>query len=492
MPFKADASFLRFLSMGATGVRRTMETLRDGGFEPIELERYCGSNKIWSTKIKRLRVPDLLCVNTGLRVEVRAKKELKIRMSDTPSNPDRVWDAGLRDEDLVAFVACSFQDGRAVAADEPVFLTVAALRRSAKSSTLGPPKSASEGAERDRTWPATVPSRDGRVLEVDTDRITVEMHADAARPARRQTYRLKGRNSYVRVGDTFKARTTMIAGVPPSLANLYSPAKWQYDPLPALGSKSDVDRYAAVRALAHRPDLGPRRTAALENVTHDEGDDRVVLEAAGVAASLGSSHGETCLSRFIWNNDDRPELRMEAAFILAELGHAPFAHEHLTRIARSGRFRDDELRQAAVWGLGKSGLRRYDDLLSFIDDPDDDVALHAIAGFDRQTPTATVKRLVDDLASGGDRRRAAASAALVAIGSDEVITTLATAARTTPDDWILATLGRMPPARVRRLLAGDHLLTRISPMLLTADGANWLATEGKRADLAFLFAQDIA
>ena len=126
MPFKADASFLRFLSMGATGVRRTMETLRDRGFEPIELERYCGSNKIWSTKIKRLRVPDLLCVNTGLRVEVRAKTELKIRMSDTPSNPDRVWDAGLRDEDLVAFVACSFQDGRAVAADEPVFLTVGA------------------------------------------------------------------------------------------------------------------------------------------------------------------------------------------------------------------------------------------------------------------------------------------------------------------------------------------------------------------------------
>ncbi len=120
------------------------------------------------------------------------------------------------------------------------------------------------------------------------------------------------------------------------------------------------------------------------------------------------------------------------------------------------------------------------------------IALHAIAGFDRQTPTATVKRLVDDLASGGDRRRAAASSALVAIGSDEVITTLAAAARTAPDDWLLATLGRMPPTRVRWLLADDSLLTRISPMLLTADGANWLATEEKRADLGFLLAQDLA
>ena len=29
-------------------------------------------------------------------------------------------------------------------------------------------------------------------------------------------------------------------------------------------------------------------------------------------------------------------------------------------------------------------------------------------------------------------------------------------------------------------------------MLLTADGANWLATEEKRADLGFLLAQDLA
>ena len=132
-----------------------------------------------------------------------------------------------------------------------------------------------------------------------------------------------------------------------------------------------------------------------------------MLEAAGVTASLGSSQGEACLSRFIWTTTIGPN---------------------------------------SVW-----------------------------------KPR-----------SGRDRRRAAASAALVTIGSDEVITTLASAARTAPDDWILATLGRMPPARVRWLLAGDSLLTRISPMLLTADGANWLASEEKRADLGFLLAQDLA
>ena len=318
------------------------------------------------------------------------------------------------------------------------------------------------------------------------------MRGDRTRPERRQTYLLKGKNPYVSPGDTFKARAAMIAGVPPSLADLSSSLSRKYDPIPSLGSSSDVDRYAAVRALAHRHDLGGRRTALLEDVIDDEEDDRVVLEAAGVAASLGSGHGEEWLSEFIWSNDSRPDLRMEAVFVLAELGDTPFARGLLTRIAGSERFRGDELRQAAVWGLGKSGVRRYDDILGFIDDPDDDVALHAIAGFDGHTPPSTIKRLVDELASGGDRRRAAASAALAAIGSDEVITTLAAAAHTTPDDWILATLGRMPPGRVRWLLAGDNLLPRISPLLLTAEGANWLATEAKRGDLSFLLAQDLA
>jgi hypothetical protein len=98
--FKADTSFLRYLSMGAVGARQLMKLMKTAGFEPIELERYCTSNKIWSTKVKRLRLPNILCVRTGLRVEVRAKSDLQIRMSDAPGNPDRRWDVGMRDEDL--------------------------------------------------------------------------------------------------------------------------------------------------------------------------------------------------------------------------------------------------------------------------------------------------------------------------------------------------------------------------------------------------------
>ena len=109
--------------MGAVGVHRTMDRFRDRGFEPIELERYCGSNKIWTTKVKRLRLPDLLCVKTGMRAEVRAKTDLKIRMSDAPANLDRVWDAGLRDDDIVAVITCFDRDDGPEPADDAVYFT---------------------------------------------------------------------------------------------------------------------------------------------------------------------------------------------------------------------------------------------------------------------------------------------------------------------------------------------------------------------------------
>ena len=137
--------------MGAVGVRRTMDRLRERGFEPIELERYCGSNKIWTTKAKRLRLPDLLCVKTGMRIEVRAKTKLAIRMSHSRTKPDRAWDTGLRDDDIVALITCFDTGDGPEPANDAVYFTVGALRASVDRSKLGPPKSASEGAERDLT-----------------------------------------------------------------------------------------------------------------------------------------------------------------------------------------------------------------------------------------------------------------------------------------------------------------------------------------------------
>ena len=493
MGFKADTSFLRFLSMGAVGVHRTMDRLRERGFEPIELERYCGSNKIWTTKVKRLRLPDLLCVKTGMRAEVRAKTDLKIRMSDAPANPDRVWDAGLRDDDIVSLISCFDEEDGPQPADDAVYFTVGALRSSVARSKLGPPKSASEGAERDRTWPATVPTRDGTVLEVTDRRLIVQMNADAERPSRRQSYTLRGKSVYVSPGDTFTAYTTILAGEPPRLADLSSYLPRRYAPLEDLRADTEVDRYAAVKALRFRDDPRHRVIPALEHLIRREAEERVALEAAGSAAALGSGFGQEQITRFIWDNDDRPELRMEAVFVLTELGRSAFTRKQLNRVVSDPRFESDELRQAAVWALGKAGLKCYEDILPFIDDADEDLALHAIGALGADTPLPVINHLVQDLIDGHPRRAPAASEALRIIASDEVLRALisATNAGQPVSDWIVATLGRLPPEKVSAALQGSPLLDRITPMLLVAEGAHWLASETIGTDIAFLLKQNL-
>src|SRR5437016_2222864 len=105
--FKTDESFLQKIAIGATGTRRIFDDLRSAGHDPIELERSSMSFKIWKAiKIKRVRVPDILCLSCARRVESRAKTKLELSMSHSTSNPERGWDFGLDDRDWVAFVRC--------------------------------------------------------------------------------------------------------------------------------------------------------------------------------------------------------------------------------------------------------------------------------------------------------------------------------------------------------------------------------------------------
>ena len=56
---------------------------------------------------------------------------------------------------------------------------------------------------------------------------------------------------------------------------------------------------------------------------------------------------------------------------------------------------------------------------------------------------------------------------------------------------IVATLGRLSPVRVRAALQDSPLLDRIAPILLTAKGAHWLASETTGTDIAFLLKQNL-
>jgi hypothetical protein len=491
MGFKADTSFLRFLSMGAAGARQTMAQMRGAGFEPIELERYCTSNKIWSTKVKRLRLPDILCVRTGLRVEVRAKSDLKIRMSDATKNPDRRWHTGLRDIDLSAFIACFDENGTSVPAEEAVYFTVGDLKLTEDQSELGPAKSASEGAERDRTWASIVPVRNGVVQSVDATTLRVLMNADNQAPQRNQTYQLRGKTPYVAPGDNFVGKASVLAGVPAKRVQLEAYRNQHYDPMADLAADNPVDRYAAVKSLPFRLDKRAVAATAIESRLNVETESRVQLEAAGAGALLGSAQAQDFLEAFVWKHD-AADLRMEAVLILTESKSAA-AGPILLRIANDPQFADDEIRQAAIWGLGKIGLARYADLIPFLGDRESDVVLHAIAGFGADATEAVIDELIHVLLNPNARSAAAASEALRRIGSDLAVRRVveATRAAQTPSEWLFVTLGRFPEAKVRPALAGDPLFSRVSPILLLSGQSNWLAQDAVDIDLKFLFKQNL-
>jgi hypothetical protein len=317
------------------------------------------------------------------------------------------------------------------------------------------------------------------------------MDADDERPKRSQTYQLKGKTPYVEVGERFVEGASILAGLPRRRMQLDAYRRDKYDPFADIAAKDPVDRYAAVKSLPYRPDKKRQAVAAIEERLDDERDERVLLEAAGAGTVLESEKAWKRLETFIWDQE-RVDLRMEAVFILTEL-RSPGARSVLGRVATDQRFADDEIRQAAVWGLGKAGLRKYGDLVPFIGDKDRDVVLHAIAAFGEDTSAPVIDKLIAELVTGDKRTAPAASEALRTIGSDAAIGRLVEAARDNKgtDNWILATLGRLPAKKVRAALKGDPLLDRLKPLLLLSSTSNWLADDAVDIDLKFLLKQNL-
>lgn len=156
--FKSDDSFLRKLAVGAAGTNATIRRLHALGFQPIELERGSRGFKIWKKiKIKRVRVPDVLCQDTGLRFESRGKTKPEISMSHSLKDPNRTWDSGMRDDDWVSIVVIEQCPNSPIETNEisPVhFILVSDLRAAfnANQISITQPKGVEEGSEIRVIW----------------------------------------------------------------------------------------------------------------------------------------------------------------------------------------------------------------------------------------------------------------------------------------------------------------------------------------------------
>lgn len=408
MGFKEDADFARFVSMGAVGSAAVAEDLRERhGHRPIQLERYAMSNKVWQTKVKRLRMPDLVCTACGLRVESRAKSKLGIVLSHSEAIGRR-WDGGgMRDSDLYAFLRTDMSVFPP-RASSPWYFTTESLRESLDLARLSDRKAASEGSEVTLTWPTWVPAKTGRLVGADEDARLVCEWLDGT-VYRYWQWRRWGtrRHLYLDPGEEITANETMVAGVAAPPGDIACPGEvWNIEAF--LGSDDATDRYSAIKAIGalRRTDL----VSSLVDIVDRENDWRIRLETLGSLALVEPEVWTAGIADIALDPELNDEVRIEATFVLSELSTSQ-ALDALEAIASFETRVPSEIRAAATWGLGQGYVARPDALLQFLDDDDFLVRLHALAAID-DLPTEVAETLRTWL-SEDDLERAAAAAKLL-------------------------------------------------------------------------------
>lgn len=485
MGFKEDADFARFLSMGAVGteaVRRDLVLRFD--HRVIELERYAMANKVWQTKVKRLRLPDLVCLRCGRRAESRAKTKLGIVLSHSDA-PGRAWDGGgMRADDLYSFVAVR-DLGDGWVPGRPIYFLTEDLRATLEYARISDRKAISEGSEMTLTWQAWLATADGTLLGVDeSDRI--EYEKVGGRVGRYHHWRAwPARHLYVDPGDAIVGAETLVAGVVPRApaTAIGCPGEiWALED--DLRSADDADRYSAIRAVG--VDRHTELTGAVEEIAVDEEADwRLRIEALAALARLDAERTNE-LAVPATDQDAPIDQRMEVVFVLTELPTRE-SNAVLAAVAADADA-PSELRAAAVWGLGQGPCPEPDLVVPFAADRDDFVALHAIAGLPELTAggVAHVERW---LSADDDRAAAAAGAVLLRFRRvEELIEAVRRGGRAAL--WALRALGDIEPAEVMEVLGdGDgSIVEALQPIWIGQD--DWLR-QGAGEGLTALDAQKV-
>jgi hypothetical protein len=214
------------------------------GHHMIAMAENGRTDRVMGTKT---RMPELLCSDCGLRVDVRPKSKMSLALSHNSEDAERAWDASRREHDVVAFLKCELVDGRYVAGDVVHYAKVGDLRAAGgtlkESHFPGP-----EGNRHYINWPASAPGSAGVVKDVD------EAGIRWAKPDLSE-YLVKvppTQTVYVRAGDFFAPGERLFYGSVPQVANVTCNLAKAWDAVADLASSDILARYAAVRATAER------------------------------------------------------------------------------------------------------------------------------------------------------------------------------------------------------------------------------------------------
>ena len=351
--FKSDESFLEKLAIGAIGARRVMADLQSQGYRPIELERGSSGFKIWkSIKIKRIRVPDILLVDSGTRVESRAKTRLSITMSHSVADETRGWDYGLKNDDYIAFVVCLKSGNEPIdweAENLVQYARVGDLRKAFKDDCViqEHPKGAGEGFESRLTWPSSIASAAGQVSLISGQRLQFKKVGNGRTVTLRLAKKGIALTPRFEQGMSF-AENTILASVVP----IHSSVKRReidqvsfYSDL--LNSRSLSDRYTAAKAFSY---VDASDTSLLQGRLADNDEHIYVrLEAAATLARRGFEEGYHFIRSTL--NGEYLDQKLEAIIALGEIS-SPTSCSLLCQVLKDiGQH--DEIRAGAAWSLGE-------------------------------------------------------------------------------------------------------------------------------------------
>jgi hypothetical protein len=381
--FKTDESFLEKISIGVIGTQQVFSVLQRQGHKPIELERGSMNYKIWKKiKIKRIRVPDILCVDNGIRVESRAKTKLEISMSHSSSDPDRGWDFGMKETDYVAIVICEKNGSEPVdwIADNLVqFISIKALREAEKEQKVifVKPKGAEEGFEARINWPACIATSKGEIIEIDK---TIKYRTEEGRIKWvGLTKGGKRLSPLVKIGDKVQPNQILasVVNVSQTIPDTIVNSNFF---LANLSSLILSERYAAAKALSY---FNEKKviSSLLNKLTDKDEHIYVKLEVAASLCRLGAD-GYTFIRECL--KDTYLQNILEAVIVLAEI-KTDTANKILCNVLLDESF-DPEIRAGAAWGLGeqqnKSALTS---LIASFNSTDENVKIEAARALGKLT-----------------------------------------------------------------------------------------------------------
>lgn len=304
-------------------------------------------------KIKRLRVPDLLCLKCGTRVEARAKTKLEISMSHSLSDPERGWDKGLNDRDVVALSICAKTgEGPTDWKANPLiqFVSAVSLRKAFAENKVvtEKPKGAGEGFELRVTWPSAVGSSDGAISAFTVERLQFKRDPDQRTISLALRKKSISLQPLVQVGDKIRAGQIIASVVPVTVALPCSGNAAPSSFVEMLASPAVADRYTAAKALSHL-----RAAAVSAALTQRMADDRehiyVRLEAAAGLARASDSAGMAFIQQTL--QGQYLEHRLEAVIILGEIP-TDESRQALTSVLLD-QAQHPEIRAGAAWALGE-------------------------------------------------------------------------------------------------------------------------------------------